>query len=373
MLYPILSPRPKFQMRLKNRVNSLVDLRSHLSPRYNNLPTSTQNTKIPQETHHISKNSIAEPCLAIKNSSKTKTSHKSSGAIKSFAACTNQGLIRSYNEDRVSIIPRLHISDTYPLTSYFGLFDGHGGSSCANFLADNLHRYIFRLMSSGEDIIESVKQAFLNAENDFTSESLSGSFDSSGSCAICVLVLQNNIFLANVGDSRAIISCGNGKIIAQVSIDHKPDEENEKNRIERAGGVIVRTGAIQVARVMPGRLSVSRSFGDLKAKIKKLGGKPGVVVASPDVFRVKLTDNLDFLVLGSDGIFDVLENDEVAEVVWLALRSYGNVHERAGKAARDVVERALEKRTSDNVTCVVLVFKDDYVEAGKHYFVKTKL
>lgn len=360
-------------MRLKNRVTSLVDLGNHLSPRYNNLPSACHNSKTHQDPHHISKNSIAESCLQFKNSSKTKTSHKSSGPIKSFAACTNQGLIRSYNEDRVSIIPRLHISDTYPKISYFGLFDGHGGSFCANFLADHLHRYIFRLMNNGEDIIDSIKQGFLQAENDFTSESLSSNFDNSGSCAICALVLQNHIFLANVGDSRAIISYGNGKITAQVSIDHKPDEENEKNRIQKAGGVIVRTGALQVARVMPGRLSVSRSFGDLNAKIKKLGGKPGVVVASPDVFRVKLTDNLDFLVLASDGIFDVLRNDEVAEVVLVALRACGNSHERAGKAARDVVERALEKRTSDNVTCVVLVFKDDYVEVGKHHFAKTKL
>ena len=64
-------------------------------------------------------------------------------------------------------------------------------------------------------------------------------------------------------------------------------------------------------RVFPGRLSVSRTFGDIEAKRQKYGGNPRVVIAKPDIKQFKIEDNYDFMVLGCDGVFDKLTNLQV--------------------------------------------------------------
>lgn len=88
--------------------------------------------------------------IIIPNDDPTKSSTKRTGVVRAYAANTNQGLVRNYNEDRVSIITNLlppkqrtDIDPTkWPRCSYFGIYDGHGGSMCADFLRDNLHTYV---------------------------------------------------------------------------------------------------------------------------------------------------------------------------------------------------------------------------------------
>lgn len=79
---------------------------------------------------------------------------------------------------------------------------------------------------------------------------------------------------------------------------------------------------------MPGRLSVSRTFGDLEAKIPKFGGNPNVVVAIPDIQKFKVTENDDFIGLASDGIYDKINNEEFVECVWNSVQDNKakNVH-----------------------------------------------
>ena len=81
-----------------------------------------------------------------------KCSQKRNGVIRAYAASTNQGIYRSYNEDRVSIILNivqpedkvLPVAYRWPKCSFFGIFDGHGGALCADFLRDNLHLLIVK-------------------------------------------------------------------------------------------------------------------------------------------------------------------------------------------------------------------------------------
>jgi protein phosphatase PTC2/3 len=73
-------------------------------------------------------------------------------------------------------------------------------------------------------------------------------------------------------------------------------------------------------RVLPGRLSVSRTFGDIEAKLEKFGGKPGVVSAVPQISQFTIDENVnDFIVLGCDGIFDRLSSLNVVDAAWLAM------------------------------------------------------
>jgi protein phosphatase 2C family protein 2/3 len=105
----------------------------------------------------------------IPNYESTKCSYKRNGIVRAYAANTNQGLVRNYNEDRVSIIlnivkPESRQHETWPKCSFFGVYDGHGGSACAEFLRDNLHQFVIREDSFPCDPIVSIKEGFKKAE-----------------------------------------------------------------------------------------------------------------------------------------------------------------------------------------------------------------
>ena len=109
-----------------------------------------------------------------------------------------------------------------------------------------------------------------------------------------------------MGDSRGIISRCLSEKINQVSIDHKPWDENEKTRVIRSGGFICKSDiiydslkVIPIYRIKPGGLAVSRTIGDVESKLPDYGGKPNLVLAIPDVLSFKVTDEFDFLLLAS--------------------------------------------------------------------------
>jgi serine/threonine protein phosphatase PrpC len=73
-------------------------------------------------------------------------------------------------------------------------------------------------------------------------------------------------------------------------------------------------------RVLPGRLSVSRTFGDIEAKMEKFGGLPGVVTAEPEISQFTIDETKhDFIILGCDGIFDRLSSLNVIDSAWSAM------------------------------------------------------
>lgn len=83
----------------------------------------------------------------LNNLDNVKISHKNFGIIEGYSAITTEGLVRDYNEDRVTIIfniskPTNCKDEFWPKCSFFGLYDGHGGSGCADFLRNNLHKYV---------------------------------------------------------------------------------------------------------------------------------------------------------------------------------------------------------------------------------------
>jgi protein phosphatase 2C family protein 2/3 len=73
-------------------------------------------------------------------------------------------------------------------------------------------------------------------------------------------------------------------------------------------------------RVFPGRLSVSRTFGDIEAKMIKYEGNPKVVIAEPDITAFKIRNNYDFIAIACDGIFDKLSNKDAIHLVWQSVR-----------------------------------------------------
>lgn len=219
--------------------------------------------------------------------------------------------------------------------------------------------------------------------------------DRSGSWAIVLIVIDNKAYVSNVGDSRAILSAENGQIIYKLSRDHKPNDIIEKERIEKNGGSVYQSQIIAKPpfsqlydfnsmwtkvglfpskplkfptdweyvligpyRVQPGRLSVSRTFGDVEAKSPRLGGIEGIIVWEPEIKEFNIDDSWDCIVLGCDGIFDKLTNSNVMNIVWNTVNKYpGSIHQLSGYWVESILKDSAAKRTLDNITVVVIVFK----------------
>lgn len=237
-----------------------------------------------------------------------------------YAVNTTNGIIRTYNEDRVSIVINIKRKSDWkhqrwPNCSYFSIFDGHGGALCADFLKDNLHKMILENSNFPDNPVAAIEQGCAQAEHDFCKFALKQTnIEKSGSCGIVLLIIEEKVYLANIGDSRAIVSEMGGKSCSNLTTDHKPEELREKERIERNGGKVMKNNYLDTYkflmpmlnnricelpfRLYPGGLSVSRSFGDITAKDVQLGGNPNVLIAKPDVYVYTVDKNTDFIYVG---------------------------------------------------------------------------
>lgn len=116
-------------------------------------------------------------------------------------------------------------------------------------------------------------------------------------------------------------------------------------------------------RIFPGRLSVSRAFGDIEAKRKKFGGNPNVLTSNPDIICSKIEDQYDFILLGCDGIFDKLTDQQVIKAVWESARKRfknrdTSIHLISGAVVETVLKLSVEQKTADNITVVMVCFKN---------------
>ena len=122
-------------------------------------------------------------------------------------------------------------------------------------------------------------------------------------------------------------------------------------------------------RVNPGRLSVSRTFGDLEAKHPEVGGMPGVVVCDPDVFHIPYTPDLDFLFLGCDGIFDKLSTAHISTLLYATIHSFAHLSlpELCARCADTILLEAAKFQSIDNLSVVMIAFQglQDYIHRLK--------
>lgn len=144
-----------------------------------------------------------------------------------------------------------------PGTAFFAVYDGHGGSTIAEYAGNHLHKILTK-QSHYQDghFEEAMKQAFLEIDEIMLQEESLKNVQA-GSTAVTMLIKDNVLYCANVGDSRAIASV-NGRV-EQLSFDHKPTNEIEYNRITAAGGWV------EYNRVN-GNLALSRALGDFGFK-----------------------------------------------------------------------------------------------------------
>ncbi|KAI9114018.1 hypothetical protein K1719_015269 [Acacia pycnantha] len=206
-------------------------------------------------------------------------------------------------EDAHKIVSSLE-SDTKK--GFFGVYDGHGGRKAAEFVVENLHANILEMVDNREESRtkeEAVKAGYLKTDEEFLKKDVG-----SGACCVTALIQGEEIVVSNVGDCRAVLC--RGGVAEALTRDHRAELEDERKRIEEKGGYVeIHRGAWRIHGV----LSVSRSIGD--AHLKEW------VVAEPDTKILQFTADMEFLVLGSDGLWDKVGNQEAVDTVTRVCRN----------------------------------------------------
>ncbi|KAJ6874998.1 protein phosphatase 2C 8 isoform X1 [Populus alba x Populus x berolinensis] len=242
--------------------------------------------------------------------------------------------------------------------AHFAIYDGHGGRLAAEYAQKNLHKNV---VSSGlpRELLDvkaakkAILDGFRKTDESLLQESTSGGWQD-GATAVCVWVLGQKVFIANIGDAKAVLARssiidgsqnhpdGASPLKAIVlTREHKAIYPQERARIQKAGGSVSSNGRLQ------GRLEVSRAFGD--RQFKKVG-----VVATPDIHSFDLTDREHFIILGCDGLWGVFGPSDAVEFVQKLLKEGLTV---AAVSRRLVREAVLERRCKDNCTAIIIVFK----------------
>ena len=227
--------------------------------------------------------------------------------------------------------------------SYFGLFDGHGGSNTATACAEGLHETIathLRALPNLDDdamVSEAINKAF--------EEFSAGLHTEDGATGLVSLQIGNKLFTASLGDSRAIVKRANGDI-EQLSYDQKPYQSYELARIGQEGGFVSNRSRGPSSGIrLGGVIAVSRSFGDSTLKEMGVNG-----MSSKPYISVTTLNPGDTLILGCDGVWDVLGNHDAASVT------------AASNPAESLVAGALNRDSQDNVSVITARFSPGFTE-----------
>lgn len=156
-----------------------------------------------------------------------------------------------------------------------------------------------------------------------------------GCTATAALIIKDKLYVAHVGDSRAVLSENKKAVV--LTEDHKPNRVDERKRIEDVGGTVIHAGTWRVGGV----LAVSRSFGNRLLK--------RFIVAHPEIRQDRLHVKSDCLIVASDGLWDVFTNQEAVDE---ALK-----HTDPQEAAHSLIQMAYDKGSFDNISCIVCFFK----------------
>lgn len=319
---------------------------------------------------------------------KDKVTEEGENSVLRYASCGMQGW-RKRMED--SHIADLNINGTH----IFGVFDGHGGKEVAqwikkkfsqeilknnNFkqgnyqkaLCENFLRMDIMMVEpqGKQELKEEAKKAKIEDEKSSKDQDKSKNemfkslFDPkaqddadvamfTGCTATVCLIDDKKAYFANAGDSRILV-CKNG-IAYPMTIDHKPELDEERTRIYKADGWVT-DGRVK------GNLNLSRSLGDLEYKQnKKISQENQMITAMPEVTTTSLVD-VDFIFLGCDGVYDCMTNQEIVDFINLRLKK--NPQIKLTKILEEMMDQILAPDIytetgvgCDNMSAVIVYLK----------------
>ena len=283
-------------------------------------------------------------------------------------------------------------------TQIFGVFDGHGGCEVAKFVSNHFLDELVKNKNLATNMELALKETFIkmdeimqtkegieeikkysrqskeeddrqskneppNSQMNLLSKLMTPKDPEANDiymrtgCTACVMGVDETskkIYFANAGDSRVVL-CRKG-VAEEMSTDHKPELESEKNRIYKADGWI------SEGRVK-GNLNLTRGFGDLEYKQNKnLKPEEQMITANPDIKIIDYDKDIDFVIIGCDGIWDCLSNQSACEFVAKRLKNTPDI--KISKIIEEMLDEIVAKDLyndsgvgCDNMTCIVIVFK----------------
>jgi len=269
--------------------------------------------------------------------------------------CTKKGMVpynnTKRNQDRAMVKFGLQGKSHMSL---FGVGDGHGefGHDVAQFVQENLHICLANQANLESNPEDGITKGVAEVVAKLKETGINCAF--SGTTLVFAVKINNDIYCANIGDSRCIVVRNKNKVIA-LSEDQKPENPGEKERILAAGGRVeplpgppgvdcgpdrVWLGEVDV----PG-LAMSRSIGD---NVSQTVG----VISIPEIMQYKLVPQDRCLVIASDGVWEFITNEEACAIVYKYLPDYQKACDKLCDEATKRWQK--EEEVIDDITCVVV-------------------
>ena len=355
---------PKYNKYLENsykkniKLNHLNNINNQIINNIsnNNLLKSNSSNKLKSSVNDLNNynnnilNENSEPIKINLNESLKKTIKPQNKIIVDAKKEKNNYPFVNYdNQDYPNLNHREKMEDYYislpsffndTSKSYFAIFDGHSGIEVAKYCKDNLHKIFAKNLN---ETTFDVKDSLINSFNSIDEEISKLNYQKDiGSTATVLFIYKeydtkynNNIryfAIANVGDSKCYLI--KKKNIIKLTYDHKCSDEKEVERIKKNGGIVF------YGRVF-GTLMLTRSIGD--REMKKYG-----VCSEPYVNIQKIENDDLFIILASDGVWDVINEEELFNICF----EKDNLN--SSDICKKIIQVSKDGDSRDNISCIVV-------------------
>eukprot|EP00929_Paragymnodinium_shiwhaense_P002563 TRINITY_DN102852_c0_g1_i1.p1 TRINITY_DN102852_c0_g1~~TRINITY_DN102852_c0_g1_i1.p1 ORF type:complete len:443 (-),score=113.96 TRINITY_DN102852_c0_g1_i1:161-1489(-) len=333
---------------------AMVNASAGLAPKDEPPPAAVPAELLPQKPTQAGQSGVRTLTLDVGPVPRPWHAAADDGQLAAFVSHAQDAndTFRNYMEDGETVADpmpcagRLGADATW---SMFAVYDGHGGREAVNYCESTLLQLIASEMENvppGKDVNSALTSAFSKVDSQLA---MCGAWSYGCTCTVCLVHRDNRcnrmtLHVANVGDSRAVLVGENGSL--RVSVDHRPDNPDETRRVVAEGGR-VRAGRVG------GKLAISRSLGDHHLKSVGVSGVPDITVCG--VARGHI------LIIASDGLWDVLKDEEATEIVEAVVKEAeaGNEDVKEwlrANASQRLVDRAKQLGSRDNILAQVVFF-----------------
>ncbi|KAL3514978.1 hypothetical protein ACH5RR_021880 [Cinchona calisaya] len=290
----------------------------------------------------------------------------------------------------------LSLHDSGPYGTFVGVYDGHGGPETSRFINDHLFQHLKRFASEQQSMsVEVIRKAFQATEEGFISVvtrnwPMKPQIAAVGSCCLVGIICSGTLYIANLGDSRAVLGRlvkATGEVLPiQLSSEHNASIESVRQELhsshpDDSNIVVLKHNVWRVK----GLIQVSRSIGDVYLKKAEFNREPlytkfrlrepfrrPILSSDPSISVHQLQAHDQFIIFASDGLWEHLSNQEAVDIVQNHPRS--GIARRLVKAAlreaakkREMrysdlkkIDRGVRRHFHDDIT-VVVVFLDSHL------------
>uniref|UniRef100_A0A7N0T1X6 protein-serine/threonine phosphatase n=1 Tax=Kalanchoe fedtschenkoi TaxID=63787 RepID=A0A7N0T1X6_KALFE len=288
-----------------------------------------------------------------------------------------------------------------PFGTFVGVYDGHGGPDAARFVCDHLFPRFQAISAQYGGIVtaEIIRRAFLQTEEEFIAHvgelwNVQPSMATVGTCCLVGVVYQQTLFVANLGDSRAVlgkkVGSTGGVAAIQLSTEHNANIDEIRHELKDLHPddpeiVVLKHGVWRVK----GIIQVSKSIGDAYMKHEEYNREPisakfrlpqpmhmPYMSANPTILTHQIHPNDSFVIFASDGLWEHLSNEQAVEIV--------HDHPPAGSAKRLIkaalqeaarkremrysdlrrIDKKVRRHFHDDITVIILFFNRDLISRG---------